>query len=37
MKNIQKNHKTTMIFSNVKINQGIPASKFTQRAMMLGH
>ncbi len=37
MKNVQKNHKTTMIFSNVKINQGIPDSKFTQRSMMLGH
>lgn len=36
MKNIQKNHKTLMEFSNIKINQGIPASKFTERSMTMG-
>jgi len=36
MTNIQKNHRTKMIFSNVKINQGIPESKFTERRMTLG-
>jgi len=36
MTNIQKNHRTNMIFSNVKINQGIPESKFTERSMTLG-
>ncbi len=36
MKNIQKNHKTTMVLTNVKINTGVPASKFTERMMMRG-
>lgn len=36
MKTIQKNHKTLMEFSNIKINQGIPASKFTERSMTMG-
>ena len=36
MKNVQKNHKTSMILSDVKINIGIPASKFTERMMMRG-
>ncbi len=36
MNNIQKNHKTIMELSNVKINTGIPSSKFTQRMMMRG-
>lgn len=36
MKNIQKNHKTLMEFSNIKINQGISASKFTERSMTMG-
>ena len=36
MKNIQKNHKTTIKLSNVKINTGVPASKFTERMMMRG-
>lgn len=36
MKNVQKNHKTNMIFSGVKINQGIADSKFTERSMTLG-
>lgn len=36
MVNIQKNHRTKMVFSNVKINQGIPDNKFTERSMTLG-
>ncbi len=36
MNNVQKNHKTIMELSNVKINTGIPASKFTQRMMKRG-
>lgn len=36
MKNIQKNHKTEMIFENIQFNQGIPDSKFTERGMTLG-
>ena len=36
MKNVQKNHKTTIILSDVKINSGVPASKFTERMMMRG-
>jgi outer membrane lipoprotein-sorting protein len=36
MKNVQKNHKTTMAFNNVQINQGIPDSRFTERSMTLG-
>jgi len=36
MKNVQKDHKTKMVFSNVLINQGIPATKFTERSMTLG-
>ncbi len=36
MKNIQKNHKTTMVLGNVQINTGISASKFTERIMMRG-
>lgn len=36
MKNIQKNHKTTIQLTNVKINTGVPASKFTERMMMRG-
>ncbi len=36
MNNVQKNHKTIMEFSNVKVNQGIPASKFTERSMTMG-
>lgn len=33
MKNVQKDHSTLMQFTNVKINQGIPESKFTERSM----
>jgi hypothetical protein len=36
MKNVQKNHKTSMVLSNVKINTGISVSKFTERMMMRG-
>ncbi len=36
MNNVQKNHKTTIELSNVKINTGVPASKFSERMMMRG-
>ncbi len=36
MQNKQKNHKTIMSLSNVKINTGVPDSKFTERMMMRG-
>lgn len=36
MVNTQKSHRTKMVFSNVKINQGIPDTKFTERSMTLG-
>ncbi len=36
MENIQKNHRTTMKLDNIKINTGIPASKFSERMMMRG-
>ncbi|MCD4679271.1 MAG: outer membrane lipoprotein-sorting protein [Bacteroidales bacterium] len=36
MKNIQKNHRTTMVLSNVQINTGISDSKFTERMMTRG-
>ncbi len=36
MDNVQKNHKTIMELSDVKIDTGIPASKFTQRMMKRG-
>ena len=36
MKNVQKKHKTSMVLSNVKVNTGIPASKFTERMMTRG-
>jgi outer membrane lipoprotein-sorting protein len=36
MKNVKKNHKTMMQFLNVKVNQGIPSSKFTERSMTMG-
>lgn len=36
MENVQKNHKTVMKLSNVMINTGVPASKFTERMMMRG-
>lgn len=36
MRNIQKNHKTTMVLDNVQINTGISDSKFTERIMTRG-
>jgi len=36
MKNVQKNHRTTIILSNIQINTGISESKFTERMMMRG-
>ncbi|MCD4834688.1 MAG: outer membrane lipoprotein-sorting protein [Bacteroidales bacterium] len=36
MKNVQKNHKTSMVLDNVQINTGISVSKFTERMMMRG-
>jgi outer membrane lipoprotein-sorting protein len=36
MKNVQKNHSTTMILSNVKINTGLTEGKFTERMMTRG-
>ncbi len=36
MKNVQKDHSTTMTLSNVKINSGISSDKFSERMMMRG-
>ncbi len=36
MENVQKNHRTTMVLSNVEIDTNIPASKFSERMMMRG-
>ena len=36
MKNVQKNHKTTIVLKNIQINTGISASKFTERMMIRG-
>ncbi|MBT5424773.1 MAG: outer membrane lipoprotein-sorting protein [Bacteroidetes bacterium] len=36
MKNVQKNHKTTISLNNVQINSGISAAKFSERMMMRG-
>ena len=36
MNNIQKNHKTIIGLSNIRINSGVPASKFSERMMMRG-
>ncbi len=36
MKNVQKNHKTSMVLSNVQVNTGLSAAKFTERMMMRG-
>jgi hypothetical protein len=36
MDNVQKEHKTVMELKNVKINTGIPKSKFTERMMTRG-
>ncbi len=36
MENVQKNHKTTIELTHLKINIGLQSSKFTQRAMQKG-
>ena len=36
MHNKQKNHKTHIVISNMKVDQGLSDSKFTQRAMRKG-
>ncbi|MCK5820408.1 MAG: outer membrane lipoprotein-sorting protein [Bacteroidales bacterium] len=36
MKNVQKNHKTSITLKNVQINSGISASKFSERMMTRG-
>ena len=36
MKNVQKNHSTTIELNNVQINTGISESKFTERMMIRG-
>lgn len=36
MHNVQRDHRTVMIFTHVKKNQGIPDSMFTERRMTLG-
>jgi outer membrane lipoprotein-sorting protein len=36
MHNVQRDHRTVMIFTDVKKNQGIPDSMFTERRMTLG-
>ena len=36
MKNVQKNHRTTIILSNIQISTGISDSKFTERMMTRG-
>ena len=36
MNNIQKNHKTIMLLSDIKVDSGIPSNKFTVRMMKRG-
>lgn len=36
MKNVQKNHRTTMVFGNVAIDQNVSEDSFTERALMRG-
>jgi len=36
MENVQKNHKTTMELSDIKINTGVPSSRFSERMMTRG-
>jgi len=36
MKNVQKDHKTSMVLNDAKINTGVSASKFTERMMTRG-
>jgi len=36
MKNVQKNHRTSIVLSNIQINTGMSESKFSERMMMRG-
>ncbi len=36
MENVQKNHRTTMVLSNVEVNTNISSSKFSERMMARG-
>ncbi len=36
MKNVQRNHTTSIVLSDIKINTNIPASTFSERMMMRG-
>jgi outer membrane lipoprotein-sorting protein len=36
MKNVQNNHKTVIKLSDISINSGVPANKFTERMMTRG-
>ena len=36
MKNVQKNHRTTMVLNNIQINTDMSESKFSERMMMRG-
>ena len=36
MKNVQKDHRTMMVLSDIKVNTGMSDSKFTERMMMRG-
>ena len=36
MKNVQKNHTTSIVLSDIEINTNIPASNFSERMMMRG-
>ena len=36
MHNVQRDHKTTIKFTEVQKNKGIPDSRFTERSMTLG-
>ena len=34
MRNVQKNHRTSMVFTSVEVNKGMQESVFTERSMM---
>ena len=36
MKNVQKNHQTLIVLTNIQVENGITDSKFTQREMEKG-
>ncbi len=36
MRNSQKNHKTTIQLADIKVNTGVPSSKFSERMMTRG-